>query len=556
MSAITPQTKLRLLKCPIESDNNNQMTFKSESDQFKYFDKLPHLIVDNFTYQRKDNVIRYPAHIDSILGYNYVMYQNENYTNKWFYAFITNMEYVNDNMTYITIKTDVYQTWQFNIEWKRSFVEREHVNSDIIGEHTVNENLELGEYIIETSSTNSTDETCYLVVGTTFNAPDLICDEHKGVESYRTYNGIPSGLYYYAIGTTTSYSFLSALIGAAANSGKSDGIVTLFMAPKKLLNVPNSESNWKMLYSSGSGWSTDPGAGLGYCPYYPIPNSNNSVLLETLSITKPNSTVDGYIPKNNKLFTFPYKYMILSNNNGGAADYHYELFSSNPAFKIYGDITPGCSIRAIPQNYKNQSQNNLEGINGGKYPIGSWLTDVYTNWLTQNGVNLGFTTLNATEASVAKGVLQTAGGVGLMAAGDIAGSSMIGIGLNNIFNALQQDYQHSLIPPQVTGNINCGDVTFSTGLTKFTAYKMSIKSEIAKIIDSYFSMYGYKVNTLKIPNITGRTNWNYVKTINANIEGDIPESDINEIKTLFNNGITLWHNTSTYLDYSQNNAII
>ena len=66
-------------------------------------------------------------------------------------------------------------------------------------------------------------------------------------------------------------------------------------------------------------------------------------------------------------------------------------------------------------------------------------------------------------------------------------------------------------------------------------------------------MYGYKVNSLKVPNITGRTNWNYVKTINANILGDIPQEDIQELKTMFDSGVTFWHNPSTFLDYSQSN---
>ena len=122
MSAITPQTELRLIKCPIESDNRNQLTFSNKTAQYNYFNGLAHLEVDNFTYQRKDSIIRYPANIDSILTYNYVMYQNEAYSNKWFYAFITRMEYVNDNMTYITIKTDVFQTWQFDMVWKKSFI--------------------------------------------------------------------------------------------------------------------------------------------------------------------------------------------------------------------------------------------------------------------------------------------------------------------------------------------------------------------------------------------------------------------------------------------------
>lgn len=47
--------------------------------------------------------------------------------NKWFYAFITNMTYVNDNRTDITITTDVFQTWQFDINFKESFIEREMI---------------------------------------------------------------------------------------------------------------------------------------------------------------------------------------------------------------------------------------------------------------------------------------------------------------------------------------------------------------------------------------------------------------------------------------------
>lgn len=56
------------------------------------------------------------------------MYQNEAYSDKWFYAFITKMEYVNNNMTRIEIATDVWQTWQFDITFKESFIEREMIN--------------------------------------------------------------------------------------------------------------------------------------------------------------------------------------------------------------------------------------------------------------------------------------------------------------------------------------------------------------------------------------------------------------------------------------------
>lgn len=67
------------------------------------------------------------------MEYTYVMYQNENYSSKWFYAFIIGMEYVNDNCTNIYIKQDVWQTWQFDIQYLQSFVEREmiDVTSDV-----------------------------------------------------------------------------------------------------------------------------------------------------------------------------------------------------------------------------------------------------------------------------------------------------------------------------------------------------------------------------------------------------------------------------------------
>lgn len=69
-------------------------------------------------------------------------------------------------------------------------------------------------------------------------------------------------------------------------------------------------------------------------------------------------------------------------------------------------------------------------------------------------------------------------------------------------------------------------------------------------------MFGYKINRVKIPNITGRRNWNYVKTINFNFEGDIPQMDLKIIKIIFDSGVTLWHNPSTIYNYRNSNNIV
>ena len=124
--ALTPDTEIRLLKLPLSIDNKNQLTFTNLQAQTEYFMGIEDYIeIDNCAYQRKDNIMRFPAHIDAIIEYDYCMYKNKNYGDKWFYAFIVGMQYENDGMTNIQIQTDVFQTWQFNITWKQSFIERE-----------------------------------------------------------------------------------------------------------------------------------------------------------------------------------------------------------------------------------------------------------------------------------------------------------------------------------------------------------------------------------------------------------------------------------------------
>lgn len=143
--------------------------------------------------------------------------------------------------------------------------------------------------------------------------------------------------------------------------------------------------------------------------------------------------------------------------------------------------------------------------------------------------------------------------------GEKIANKVAGTGINilggsiGIKNKLAEVYAHSLSPYTAKGNTNGGDINTCSGRNGFSFYKMSIKQEYAKIIDDFFSMYGYKVNEVKIPNITGRQNWNYVKTIDCNLLGDIPQEDMQKLKDIFNTGVTFWHNPNTFLDYSQSN---
>ena len=552
MSAITPQTELRLLKCPIEEDNRNQINFATKEAQYNYFNSLPSLEGEGFTYQRKDGVIRYPEHIDNLIGYNYVMYQNEAYTDKWFYAFITNMEYINDKMTYITIKTDVFQTWQFDIIYKRSFIEREHVNNDTVGLHTLPEGLETGEYITRSSGVldykapltpvfSGIDSWSIVMAVTLDNElfPDISSIYYGGCFSGTVYIEF-SGLYIGQAGV-----FIKAMNAQA----KLEAITGIFMLPKITLDV--------------SGYSFHVGSLLIQCG---IINSTQDADELTLPVGNKPTTIGNYTPRNKKLLTSEYCYLLMDNGVGGTKKYNYEDFNAGQGssydinFDYISTPTPSGSVIIAPRFYKGVTQNLLESFAGGKFPMCSWASDPYTNWLTQSAVNRTF--------NYGTDILQTLTGAGIGALGLATGNpyltftggsqAIAGLseGISDIKEDVKQRKQHQIAPNELAGNETLGDVAYAHFRTIPKYYYMSIKEEYAKIIDNYFDMFGYQINDVKTPNITGRSNWNYVKTVNINLEGNIPENDLQEIKNLFNNGITIWHKTNYYLDYSQSNNIV
>lgn len=335
--AVSPNTIIKLLKVPIEIDNFNQLKFASKQAQYNYFNSLPKITEENLSYQRKDNFIWFPAHIDTILQYNYCMYQNSNYSDKWFYAFITDMQYENDGTTRIYIETDVFQTWQFDIVYKPSFVEREHTNDDTIGNNLIPENLQLGEYTCNkklqwlnglTSGSAYTGTNLVIVLGASENPEGELT---SGVQV----NGIYAGLHYYVFhNNSDGIHDLNEWLEQYADEGKSDAIQCMFLMPEFLTTGADRDDH---LYAGSNTANTK----------Y-INHGEESIVNKNLDLT--NTNLDGYEPKNNKLKTFPFSYLLVSNNSGTDVIYRYENFFtlinnvktlvSNPQFKIHSCMTP------------------------------------------------------------------------------------------------------------------------------------------------------------------------------------------------------------------------
>lgn len=550
MAVITPQSDVYLLKVPLEIDNENQLTFANATAQHTYFNSLPKKGYDDFTYIRKDGVLRIPDLVDNLYSYNYVMYRNDAYSNKWFYAYITSMEYVNDNVTDVSIATDTWQTWQFDLNYKRTFVEREHVNDDTFGLHTIPENLEYGPMTCVSRTFVKPDGNVKDYQGTTYQGVDgqeVICFLVSGwVPALKPSNWVPananafSGLAMFAVRDITA----AAVVIKAYQQNQTDNeIASIFMAPIKLFNQGYFEQ--KTIVIDGVS-----------ATIYIITESELSAYGLTklkdnrVNVTMPTTLDYDYQPHNNKMLCFPYNYFYVSNNVGEIQDYHYEDFrnvtQNGARFDMYGALSQGCAIKLIPYSYNPQGIENVTyateyAVNARKYPVCAWSSDSYTNWLTQNSINTGVGMASAVATGLA----------GLAMGNPFA---LVSSGIS-IANSIGNVLQVSKLPDRAKGDMNMGDFAEGTKET-YTICKTTIRTEYAKVIDSYFDRFGYKVNETKLPNVTGRRNWNYVKTIDCYIEADIPQEDLQQIKDMFNKGITFWHNPSTFCDYSQTNDII
>lgn len=557
--AVVPNTNLRLIQCPLTLDNKNQITFTDKQAQANYFLSLTHTELDEISYQRKDNFIRVGDHIDNILPFNYVMYKNENYTNKWFYAFITGMEYVSDYCTNVYITTDVFQTWQFDLTFKQSFVEREmlSVSEDVPGANLLPEGLEIGELKANGTAEFDELEMVPVIAYSGETVPGL-----NGVGAFNIQqggyiiNGIPSSVAFILCNTTDAFNMF---MRAIQEETYSQYLISCFTVPR--LAVANfMNSNYQI-------------------PAYSIPgifvldnkNYNNNQTRTTKQLVSTPSNLDGYTPRNQKLRTYPYLYLGFNPPNGSSKIYRYEDFSGGiPQFEIISEVNPNPTVIFIPKNYRGMTGDSLQDIcSMSGYPTLSSKSDYFNSWLAQNGeiINLQ---MQQEQFNYEIGQLQNiAGGVGSLVgnvgSGNIGGavSDVINTPLNMYSQSQNHDFyvkqqmaqieKQKLLPDSV--NLSSSNATLlGFGLQDkniFTRY--NIKAQFAERIDKFFDMYGYLTNKVKLPNTHNRPNWNYVKTIGVNIIANIPQTDLQTIKNIFDNGITLWHNTSTFLDYSQNN---
>jgi hypothetical protein len=187
-------------------------------------------------------------------------------------------------------------------------------------------------------------------------------------------------------------------------------------------------------------------------------------------------------------------------------------------------------------------ENGLINNSSNDVPI---LTDLLSAYIqgNRNAIKNNINALSWQGATSALGSM-----IGASHMGGLMGGQMIAEGVANVgnsyfqiqgINAKIKDIANQ--PPSIS---NMGDNTFfdyGNGLTGLWIIKKEITPEYQKKLTDFFKMFGYKINELKMPNLRTRSHFNFVKTVGANIFGNIPNEDMETLKSIFNQGVTIWH---------------
>lgn len=540
MAVLEPQSNITLVNVPWDNNYQNVRNFNDIGAQGAFFSNLfPRINFEDYTYLRKGSSIRVGVGVDEIREYNYLYYNNGD--GKTYYCFIEDYNYISENVTELIIKIDVYQTYMFEYTILKSFVEREHVtlSSDVAGNYTFPEELETGEFISREFTNVAETQNTYLII-------QIGKNPYNNLETFNYTNkdGIMQFGYMFAykiseLTDTTSkeWDCFRDLITKVRKQGISENIFAVYSVPYFVIGERYTNNLLEEKYPCMIKWDDT---------NYGTKNEIEKIFSPPFGENQFNYLGKTYTAKNNKLLTYPYKYLSVSNNVGSLNTYRYENFENGiPKFILKGVMSIGGSIKLIPENYNGQTRNENEGIILGKYPQFMWGNDVYTNWLTQNAINVLGDFIDV-------GLTFTKSGISLVGGQPVAGTSYAFSGMQKIISNIGNIYKHSFAPNTISGNASGGDINSSSSQNTFIISHNEIKPEYAEIIDNFFEMYGYKINKLKVPETTSRKYWNYVKTIDINMEGNIPETDLTELKKIFNNGVTIWHTDNMY-NYSLNN---
>lgn len=535
-----PTTQLRLYSgVPWDNSYQHVRLYNSQSDLLTHLETWrvnPATGLDDMSPIRVGELdLRVPFTELQALDLNYLAFLNAGLTTEWIFCFITSVKWMSERTTRVTFELDIFQNNFYKCSFKQCFVERMHVpkSQDTIGANLIPESFETGDnYVAEwitkaypptnicmyVSKESQNDDVEGAIVNNIYRAAKLIHEKYAGL--------------------------INDKIDEMTGAGLSDAIINIFMAPDLCLYA-----------------ETQPG------------KNEDSVIVDFSTV----KWFEGYKPKNNKIYSFPYVYLAIDNNEGQAVTYKFE-YSDNDnhdlQFSIIGCLCTTPQILLLPWNYNGIALNYMETITMGGFPQCAFQSDTYRAWFAQNrnsilaAQNAVYDTYQVAEQGIMMGMFSGLGsGVSDVMSGKPSGvSSGLGsllsgqqqldalfVSANNQLRAqMAQRKDKQVLPPTIHGKVMNDNINAAYNMNKFDFYCMSIRSQYARMIDDYWTAYGYPINRIQMPNITSRQSWNYIKTVGCTVQGAVDLAQLATLRKIFDNGVTVWH-TDDVGNYALNN---
>ena len=546
MPYVTPNSTLQLFK-GINLDNRYLHTiyFASETAQNTWFTSKVFKTYNDLMYRRYESkAVRVEADATTLMGVTYLRFKNTRTGTKWFYAFVTGIEYVNENTTDIYYEIDVMQTWFIQGgSVKPCMVLREHVTDDTFGTNIEEEPIGSDVYDCDfiTRYDDDTDHlfSSYYVIINSTGEPDDNELRQNGLFVGTKYVGRPANGASHGQELKTDEElikdYLYELLGSWDAGEQSQDIIDMYTVPAFLI--------------------TRQGTGIQDFPK---------------QFSRPTS-YDNYTPKNGKLMTYPYSFLLCTTHNGDGASYRWEYFDSSTIdFRMAGTHLGGGEIICYPRTYNGQTDNLDCKVTMSDFPKNPFVYDAYQAWVAMGGKTKYENDWAITTAKGASAILDTYTRT-VNKASTVSGKTDEGLGFNigtgllsSVSDAIKTganivEAQNKLIyqfkDAHYKPNIQVGSSSpsLAVGMREldFYFYHCHVRDDEVKRLDDFLSCYGYAVNKVKTPNLTGRTYWNFVQTENAVIAGDMPATSREAIGRIFDGGITFWHNGDQVGNYAQ-----
>ena len=339
---------------------------------------------------------------------------------------------------------------------------------------------------------------------------------------------------------------------------------------------------------------------------YGTVNSGSCTVKRVMSCSEIQMTICDWIklfewdtPFDIKLQCYPYTYFLITDYMNEPLLVKPQLVyntDNNLIVKIETTAISG-RYRLYVKNNKNDSTGKLEGITNNmtyQLPVSSTAYSQFyatsmssfnnnvTNSLIENDMtlrqNVNTVTLNTKQNEFNAGLSAIAS----LISGNLTGVVSNGVSLiqqqeklDNLINNLneQNKFKESEIISSKNAKINDllntpnsiktagNDSIFNLTINnrKIDVIKYTITPQYKKRINNYFKRYGYAFNDYAVPDIYSRHHFNFLKcSVCQLISDNIPREHLEEIKLIFESGITLWHleNGVTPLDYSVPNHSI